>query len=308
MHTMPTLLIIGAGDVARRALPLLLRRWRVLVLCRTEEAAARWRALGAQPMLGDLDNAASLKRLAGLADAALLTAPPPPRGKSDPRMRKLLYTLAKADSIPQQWVYISTSGVYGDAAGRWLDETAPLRPHNERAWRRADAEAVLRRFAIRHGSALTILRAPGIYADDRLPLSRLFNQTPLIADAEDSWSNHIHADDLARLCVAALSRRHGIRVYNACDAQPLPVSRWYRALAETLDLPCPPQLPREAVKASVSPQQWSFLGESRRLDNRRVLRELGVSLRWPSVLDYLAALRQDSARRAAILASQAEIR
>ncbi|WP_199154704.1 NAD(P)H-binding protein [Chromobacterium sp. ASV23] len=305
---MRTLLIIGAGDVARRAMPLLRGHWRVLALCRSADAASRWRALGTVPLHADLDNHASLARLAGLADAALLCAPPPGHGRTDPRTRKLLYALAKADSIPQQWVYISTSGVYGDASGRWLDETAALRPRNERAWRRADAETVLRRFAIRHGCALTILRAPGIYADDRLPLSRLFNQTPLIADAEDSWSNHIHADDLARLCVAALSRRHGIRVYNACDALPLPVSRWYRALAETLDLPCPPQLPREAVKASVSPQQWSFLGESRRLDNRRVLRELGVALRWPSVLDYLAALRQDPARRAAILASQAEIR
>ncbi|RBB94553.1 SDR family NAD(P)-dependent oxidoreductase, partial [Pseudomonas sp. MWU12-2115] len=167
--------------------------------CRTKEAAAPWRALGARPMLGDLDNAASLGRLAGLADAALLTAPPPPSGKSDPRMRKLLYALAKADSIPQQWIYISTTGVYGDAGGGLLDETSPLRPANDRARRRLDAESQLRRFAIRRGSALTILRAPGIYADERLPLARFASGAPLIVDAEDSWSNHIHADDLARL-------------------------------------------------------------------------------------------------------------
>ncbi|AXE29164.1 NAD(P)-dependent oxidoreductase [Chromobacterium phragmitis] len=305
---MRTLLVIGAGDVARRALPLLLPRWRVLVLCRSQDSAVRWRALGALPLLGDLDCADSLARLAGLADAVLLTAPPPPHGGTDPRMRKLLYALAKADSIPQQWIYISTSGVYGDAGGEWLDETAPLRPRNERARRRVDAESQLRRLAASRRCALTILRAPGIYADERLPLARFASGAPLIIDAEDSWSNHIHADDLALLCAAALRRRSGIRVYNACDDQPLPVSRWYRALGETLGLPCPPQLPRAEAKAAASPQQWSFLAESRRLDNSRLRRELGVRLRWPSVLDYLAALARDPARREAILASYAKIR
>ncbi|MGD1825588.1 Nucleoside-diphosphate-sugar epimerase [Chromobacterium violaceum] len=305
---MRTLLIIGAGDVARRALPLLLRHWRVLALCRTEASAARWRALGAVPLIGDLDDSGSLERLAGLADAALLTAPPPPQGRTDPRMRKLLYALAKADSIPQQLIYISTSGVYGDAGGGLLDEAAAIRPHNERAQRRADAEAQLRRFACRRRCALTILRAPGIYADERLPLSRFASGAPLIIDAEDSWSNHIHADDLAQLCVAALRRRRGIRIYNACDDRPMPVGQWYAALGETLGLPMPPRLPRAEVKARVAPSQWSFLAESRRLDNSRMRRELDVRLRWPSVLDYLAALRRDEGRRSAILASYAEIR
>lgn len=308
MHTMRTLLVIGAGDVARRALPQLRRSWRILTLCRTEEAAARWRALGALPLIGDLDHAPSLARLAGLADAALLTAPPPAHGRTDSRMRKLLYALAKANSIPQQLIYISTSGVYGDAGGGALDETSATRPRNERALRRADAERQLRRFAINRGCALTILRAPGIYADERLPLSRFATGAPLIIDAEDSWSNHIHADDLALLCAAALRRKSGIRVYNACDDQPLPVGMWYRRLGETLGLPLPPQLPREEVKARVTPQQWSFLAESRRLDNGRIRRELAVRLRWPSVLDYLDALRRDEPRRSAILASYAEIR
>ncbi|QEL56540.1 SDR family oxidoreductase [Chromobacterium paludis] len=305
---MRTLLIIGAGDVAYRALPLLRQHWRILTLCRSQETAARWRAQGALPLIGDLDGFSSLARLAGLADAVLITAPPPNSGRTDPRVRKLLYALAKADSIPQQWIYISTSGVYGNADGKLLRESSPLHPSSERALRRADAEAQLRRFAARRGCALTILRAPGIYADERLPLARFASGAPLIVDAEDSWSNHIHADDLARLCAAALRRRNGIRVYNACDDQPLPVSRWYQALGETLGLPCPPQLPRQQVKASVSPMQWSFLAESRRLDNGRLRRELRVGLRWPSVLDYLDALRQDAARKAAILASYAKIR
>ncbi|AUH53493.1 NAD(P)-dependent oxidoreductase [Chromobacterium sp. ATCC 53434] len=306
---MRTLLVVGAGDVARRALPLLQSRWRVLALCRSDQAASRWRALGATPVPADLDRPDSLERLAGLADAVLLTAPPPGQGRNDPRMRKLLYALAKGHSIPQQLVYISSSGVYGDASSMLLDETAALKPQSERALRRVDAEATLRRFAAARGAALTILRAPGIYADERLPLARFASGEPLIDAAEDSWSNHIHADDLARLCVAALARRSGgIRVYNACDDRPLPVGEWYQRLADTLGLPCPPRLPRDEARRRMSPQRWSFLAESRRLDNRRIRRELAMPLLWPNVLHYLAALGADPARKAAILASYAEIR
>ena len=284
MAVMRTLLIIGTGDIARRALPLLLPHWRILALTRRPETAAQWRQLGAQPVPGDLDDARSLERLAGMADAVLYTAPPPDSGSIDPRMRKVLSRLAKTASLPQQLVYISTSGVYGNADGKWLDECAPLRPTSARARRRVDAERALRSFAIVHGSALTILRAPGIYAAERLPLTRLVNGTPLIDAAEDSVSNHIHADDLARLCVAALQQpRGGIRVYNACDSQPLPVGEWYDKLADTLGYPRAPRLPRAVVQQQVSPGLWSFMAESRRLCNARLLRELPGCLHYPTV-------------------------
>lgn len=284
MAVMRTLLIIGTGDIARRALPLLLPHWRILALTRRPETAAQWRQLGARPVPGDLDDARSLERLAGLADAVLYTAPPPEHGNIDPRMRKVLSRLAKTASLPQQLVYISTSGVYGNADGKWLNECAPLRPQSPRAHRRVDAERALRGFAVAHGSALTILRAPGIYAAERLPLTRLVNGTPLIDATEDSVSNHIHADDLARLCVAALQQpRGGIRVYNACDSQPLPVGEWYDKLADTLGYPRAPRLPRSAVQQQVSPGLWSFMAESRRLSNARLLRELPGCLRYPTV-------------------------
>ncbi|GHD77922.1 SDR family oxidoreductase [Vogesella fluminis] len=288
---MRTLLIIGTGDIARRALPLLLPHWRILALTRRPETAAQWRQLGARPVPGDLDDARSLGRLAGLADAVLYTAPPPECGNTDPRMRKALSQLAKTGSLPQQIVYISTSGVYGNADGKLLDECAPLRPTSARAHRRVDAEHALRSFAIAHGSALTILRAPGIYAAERLPVTRLLNGTPLIDAAEDSIGNHIHADDLARLCAAALQQPHGgIRVYNACDSQPLPVGQWYDKLADTLGYPRAPRLPRDEVRRQVSPGLWSFLAESRRLSNARVLRELPGCIHYPTVDELLRRL------------------
>lgn len=309
MRIMRTLMIIGAGDVARRALPELTRRWRVLALCRSSASAEALRRQGVTPIRGDLDNPVTLRRLAGLADDLLLTAPPQETGRKDLRMRKLLSALAKGCRIPQRLVYISTSGVYGNADGALLDEGARPRPHNDRAFRRLDAETQLRSFAAAHGSQLTVLRAPGIYADNRLPLSRFASQTPLIRPEEDSWSNHIHADDLAAACVAALRQcRGGPRVYNASDDQPLPISEWYRRLAATLGLVLPPLLPREEVRAQVSAGLWSYMMESRQLDNRRLRRELLPVLRWPDTAVYLVALAQAPERIAVALASAAKIR
>ncbi|RXZ43619.1 SDR family oxidoreductase [Crenobacter cavernae] len=285
---MRTLLIAGVGDVARRALPALTRRWRVLALVRSPEAAHRARSFGAIPLPADLDDDASLERAAGLADAVLYTAPPPLSGATDPRMRKLLSALGKGESIPQRWVYISTTGVYGDAGGAWLHEASPCRAASPRALRRLDAETNLRAFAARHGASLTVLRAPGIYAEDRLPLERLKAGTPCLETGDDSWSNHIHADDLAAICVAALERQGGIRVYNACDDQPTAMGDWFDALADAYDLPRPARLPRDAVRQTVSPALWSFLAESRRLSNARLRRELKVELAWPSVHCWLA--------------------
>jgi nucleoside-diphosphate-sugar epimerase len=286
---MRTLLIIGFGDVARRAVPALAKRWRILALVRSRAAADACRALGVLPVLGDLDDAIPLSRLAGLADAVLYTAPPPASGRDDPRPRKLLSALAKTQSIPQCWVYISTTGVYGNRDGAWVDETARPAPLSDRAARRVSAECTLRAGAQRLGFTLSILRAPGIYAADRLPLTRLESGMPLIRADEDSVSNHIHADDLAALCVAALERRHGIRVYNACDDEPLAMGDWFDLLADRLGRPRLPRLPRSKVQPLVSPALWSYLVESRRIANGRIKRELKARLVYPSVRAFLAA-------------------
>ncbi len=307
---MRNLLIVGLGDVARRALPYLVRHWRVLAVTRSPQAARIARAGGALPVSANLDDWKSLQRVAGLAiDDVLITAPPPENGRTDPRMRKLLSAMTKADSIPQRLCYISTTGVYGDGGGEWLDETSPLRPQSDRAQRRADAEAALRAFSRRHGVQLTILRAPGIYAADRLPLRRLLDGLPLIRPEEDSFSNHIHADDLARLCVAGLLRVNGgLRCYNACDDEPLSVTDWYSQLADCFLLPLPEMLPREEVKQRVSPGLWSFLAESRRVDNTRLRRELKAVLRYPTVRVLLEELSADAGLRAEILAKAGKIR
>lgn len=291
---MRTLLIAGFGDIARRALPALLaRHWRVFALVRGDRQAALARQLGARPVLADLDRRETLQRVAGLADAVLYTAPPPASGRHDPRLLKLLSAFGKTDSIPQRLVYISTSGVYGDHGGAWIDETARLRAGTPRALRRVAAERLLRAYARRHPASITILRAPGIYAADRLPLDRIRQGTPIATAEEDNLGNHIHADDLAQLAVRALERRGGIRIYNASDDAPIGSGEWFSLLAAHFGLPMPPRLPRATLLATLDPMRASFLAESRRLDNRRLHRELGMRLAYPSVRAFLAALAAD---------------
>jgi nucleoside-diphosphate-sugar epimerase len=289
---MRRLLIIGCGDVMRRALPQLVQRWRVLALVRRRDPQLE--ALGVTQIEGDLDQPGTLTRLAGIADAVIHSAPPPAQGSGDPRTRNLIAALQRGKSLPRQLVYISTSGVYGDCGGARVSETRSPSAQSARAARRVDAERRLRRFGRQRGRPcrVSILRAPGIYAEDRLPLERLHQRLPLMLHAEDSHTNHIHAADLGRACSAALVRGRANRTYNINDDSSLAMGEWFDALADAFALPRAPRLPREEVRRSVPPMQWSFMNESRRLDNTRMKRELHLRLRYPDVMAGIAAARQ----------------
>ncbi|WP_341647023.1 NAD-dependent epimerase/dehydratase family protein [Thauera sp. SDU_THAU2] len=287
---MKRVLIVGSGDVAARCLPWLTQRFRVLALVRHADAADALRIAGAVPVRADLDDRRSLIRLAGLADVVLYFAPPPAQGAADTRMKRFLAASGAGRSSPQGLVYISTTGVYGDCGGAFVDETRPCRASTARALRRVDAERRLRRFGRRNGVRVSVLRAPGIYAADRLPLERLRRGDPVLAAADDVFTNHIHADDLARLACMAMFRAGAGRVYNASDDSGLKMGEYFDAVADALALPRPPRLPREQIVQRLSPLTLSFMGESRRLDNRRIKRELRTALRYPTVADGLRAL------------------
>lgn len=287
------ILIVGSGDIARRILPPLVARYRVYALLREPAQAAVWRAAGAIPLPGDLDDRASLRRLAGLAERVVHLAPPPGDGYTDRRMRNLLAALGAGGSLPRQLIYISTTGVYGDCAGALIDETRPCRPQSARAARRLDAERRLRAWGRRRGVRVSILRAPGIYAADRLPLERLRQGLPALIAAEDVYSNHIHADDLAAACLAALRRGRANRVYDAVDDSRLCMADYFDRVADAFALPRPPRLSREEAALRLSPLQWSFMRESRRIGNRRLKQELKLRLAYPTVADGIA----EAARR-----------
>lgn len=283
------LLIVGCGDVGQRVLRELGGRLRVRVLTSSPERVPALRQWGVTPLVGSLDEPASLARLAGLASRVLHLAPPPGTGPSDPRTAALLQALARCGDL-RSLVYGSTTGVYGDAGGAFFDETRPVAPQSDRARRRVDAEQRLRAFgrrqALGQGTAVGILRIPGIYAVGREggdPRDRLRRGAPVLAREHDVFTNHIHADDLARACLLALWRVRPQRVLHVCDDTQRPMGDHFDLVADLSGLPRPPRLAREALRAQVSPMQWSFLCESRRLSNVRMKQELGLVLRHPGL-------------------------
>ena len=282
----PRLLIIGCGDVGMRLLPLLRQRFRVLAVTSSSARCAELRAAGAVPLVANLDQPRTLRRLAGLARHVVHLAPPQPDGLRDQRTRNLCAILPEGARL----VYVSTSGVYGDCGGALVDETRTVAPHNARAWRRVDAERVLRAWAVRAGASLAILRVPGIYARERLPLRRLEQGTPALLEQDDVYTSHIHADDLARIVALALFRALPGRIYHAVDDTHMKMADYFDAVADAFDMPRPPRVARAQLAERVSPMLLSFMAESRRMSNARIKRELGARLRFPQVRPALAAM------------------
>lgn len=287
----PVLLIVGCGDVGMRVARLLRGRWRLIAITTSAARKAELRAAGIVPLVADLDEPASLQRAAGLADAVLHLAPPPLQGRSDPRTANLLAALSRRGAV-RRIVYGSTTGVYGDCAGERFDETRRVAPATDRARRRVDAEQRLRVFGRRTGTPVTLLRIPGIYASDRPgghPRERLARGTPVLAAADDVYTNHIHADDLARACVAALHRGLPQRVVHASDDTELKMGDYFDLAADLCGLARPPRVTRAQAREQLSPMLLSFMSESRRLANERLKRELRLRLRHPTVQTGLLA-------------------
>ncbi len=272
MMPMKRLLIAGYGDIAHRAAPLLGSRFELRILARANGM--------------DLDRPESLAALEPV-DAVLHCAPPPPSGAADTRTANLLMAFESRRILPTRFVYISTSGVYGDCGGALVDEMRAVNPQSPRARRRVDAEAQLALWCNLRGVALVILRAPGIYAADRLPLECLRAGTPVLRDADDVYTNHIHADDLAAICVRALEDAAPGGIYNASDDSRLKMAAWFDLVADRAGLPRPPRVSRAESAGRMPPELLSFMNESRRLDNTRLKRTLGVSLRYPTVMEGL---------------------
>jgi nucleoside-diphosphate-sugar epimerase len=289
MWRMRRVLFVGFGDVAVRTARLLVGRYRLYALTRSAEKAATLREQGVTPLVGDLDQPETLSRLAGLAHMVFHFAPPVNRGLVERRTRSLLTALASGESLPHRLVYISTSGVYGDAAGALVNETYRTNPTTARARRRLDAERWIRCWSARNGVSASILRVPGIYGPQRLPLSRLRQGTATLYDVEDPYTNHIHIDDLARACVLALTRGRANRVYNVSDDTRLKMGEYFDLVADRFSLPRPPRISRSEAAEKIPENLLSFMSESRRLVNARLKRELRVRLRYPDVGDGLAA-------------------
>ena len=293
----PRVLIVGCGDVGLRAAGQLgapqSQRVRLLALTSSPERVRLLRACGLTPLVGDLDQAATLRRLSGLAQRVLHLAPPPGdvRGvvSHDPRTRDLLRAL-RLRTPPQALVYASTTGVYGDCKGQRVSESRPVQPHTARARRRVDAEQWVRLLG-RSGVRSSILRVPGIYAQDReggTPRERLIKGTPVLQPQDDVFTNHIHATDLARACVLALWRGRPQRTVNVSDDTDMKMGDYFDLAADLMGLPRPPRVARSVADEALPLMLLSFMNESRRLDNTRMKQELRLKLQVPHVRQGLS--------------------
>jgi nucleoside-diphosphate-sugar epimerase len=282
---MNTLLIVGFGDIAKRAVAQLSVQFDVCALLRPERMveAARFSAIQCRP--GDLDDPTSLGHVDAPFTHIVHLAPPPNAGTTDPRTEHLLGALTMCSVIPLRLVYISTSGVYGDCKDDWVDEQRPVNPQSDRARRRVDAERQITAYGRAHGVRTVILRVPGIYAADRLPLERLRRATPVLRAQDDVFTNHVHADDLATIITTALTHPDAQGVYNACDDSALRMGDWFDLVADRAGLPRPPRIARADAATRIPAPLLSFMSESRRLLNTRLKEKLGVRLRYPTAFD-----------------------
>ncbi len=300
----PRLLVVGCGDVGLRLLRALAdripRSLHVIAVARSESSRAKARALGARALAVDLDDRRAVRRLGALARWSVHLAPPQPSGRDDRRTAALIAASrialrrARRRLAPARWTWVGTSGVYGDAHGERFDETRPIAPASERAHRRAAAEARLRGLSRSGLARVSILRAPGLYAHDRWPLARLRRGDPVLQRDEDVHTNHVHAEDLARIAWRALFRARPGRVYHATDDEPMRLGDYLDRVADAFDLPRPPRASRAELAQRSGGALPHVFAESRRLENRRLAQELGYRLRWPSVGAALAELGRTS--------------
>ncbi len=286
-------MVVGCGDVGLRAVRDLGGRLRVFALTSSPERICELRQTGATPLMGNLDDPASLRRLAGLATRVIHLAPPPPEGWGDPRTCALTAAL-RLRTVPASFVYGSTSGVYGDCKGDIAAETRAVNAHTPRATRRVDAERRVRFLGRSTGVRASILRIPGIYAPDRAggtPLGRLQKGTPVLQAQDDVYTNHIHADDLARACVKALWAARPQRIYNVNDNTQLKMGDYFDLAADLYQLPRPPRVPRSLAQDQLPLMLLSFMSESRRMDNTRMTLELRLRLKYPTVASGLVGAK-----------------
>jgi nucleoside-diphosphate-sugar epimerase len=272
-------LIAGCGYVGQRLARALLPRGPVVGLTATEESARRLSSLGFDAVAWNLDDAdAGVPRGFGLPSVVYYLVPPPPSGTSDGRLKRFL---ARLPAPPARILYLSTTGVYGDADGALVDEESPTRPGTERAVRRVDAELALQGWCARNGVGWTILRVPGIYGPGRLPLERLRRREPMIRHSEAGYSSRIHVDDLVAACLLAGSAPRAVdRIYNVTDGNPASMTEYFERVAMLAGLPAPPLVTRSEAERVLSPGLMSYLAESRRVDSRRIREELGFQPRF----------------------------
>lgn len=286
---MERVFIVGCGDIGKRVARLAMAEGAaVTALVRSEENAARLNALGIATVEGHLDDPESLEGLPTRGAVLFYFAPPTGGGNVESRVRAFCTSMRPGDE-PAKVVYLSTSGVYGDCGDMAVTEDTPVNPQTARAKRRYDAETVFRAWGAERGVPVVILRVTGIYGPGRLPIQQLTAGQPVLLESEASFTNRIHSEDLARVCMAAAQRGEDGDLFNVSDGNPGTMTEYFNACADALGLPRPRQVTMEEAKMVMTPLMLSYVTESRRMDNGKMLRKLGVKLLYPTLQEGLKA-------------------
>ncbi len=239
----------------------------------------------------DLDQAERLKNLQVEGKIIYYCAPPPIQGNHDPRLQNFLSAIQ--GQRPKRLILISTTGVYGNCDGEWIDEQRPANPQVDRAYRRWDAEQTLIRWAKKNGMTAVVLRVAGIYGAGKLPRKRLLSGQPVLAPEASPFSNRIQIEDLAQACLAAAKHPKPKPLYNVTDGHPSTMSDYFFQVADTLKLPRPSTISAEQMESQLSAGMRSYLAESKRIENRLLREHLGVTLKYPTLKEGLADVQHD---------------
>jgi len=283
------LYIIGCGDIGSRVARLALAEGTgVSALSRQMTKCAGLRETAATILQGDLDDREALPHLELDGSAVLYSAPPPGGGIVDTRVRNFLSAI-RSGSEPDKLVYISTTSVYGDCGDELVTEERPANPSNHTGKRRLDAEESFRKWGREKGVAVVILRVAGIYGPGRIPMDRIEGRHPLLCEAEAGYTNRIHADDLANICLAAINRGEDGDIFNVCDGETSKMTDYFNAITDLLGLERLPQVPLADARRAMTPLMFGYMTESRRIDNSSMLAKLGVKLKYPTMAEGLNA-------------------
>lgn len=277
-------IIIGCGDIGVRVGQQLQARHRITGIVRSAESAAKLASYGFNSAIFDLDQPSFTLPTIPEGSLIFYFAPPTADGEQDLRMKNFLSTLESSSSTPARIIYISTTAIYADSKGEWINEQTPTQPSHSRGKRRLDAEQQLIEFQRHHPVSISILRVSGIYSAKRLPFRQIKARQPILQLEIAPYSNRIHADDLANICIAAaLNTSKSNAIFNVSDGNPGSISQYFKEVALTFNLQPPPEISWEDAQKTLSPSMLSYLRESKRIDNRLMKHELGMTLSYPTL-------------------------
>ena len=281
--------IAGCGYIGER-LAQSYRESGSVVTCmvRSPERSAGLQAAGFSTIISSLDDLSDITTF-NLTDATLLyLVPPPGGGTSDSRARNFISQMSDAEK-PAKIVYMSATSVYSESDGGIVTEESPALPATAMGKRRLDAEAAFLEYGATKDVPVIILRVSGIYGPGRLPLMQISQGQPLLREEESGPSNRIQADDLAKVCIAAAEKGGAGEIFNVSDGNPSSMTTYFNACADILNLPRQPQVTLEEARRVMSPLMFSYVSESRIVDNSRMLERLNIELRYPTTLEGLPA-------------------